>query len=259
MTLVHGYTYLSIVLYFIIFFLAGTKMKDNGVVDIGWGAGFIVASAVAMGVSGEIDIVSMILFALVSIWGGRLSWHLYKRNHGKPEDFRYANFRKAWGKWVIPRAFLQVYMLQAAMMMLVSYTFVDAHSITGKTLNMGVILGVLIWLIGFYFEAVGDAQLAAFRTNSANKGHVIQSGLWQYTRHPNYFGEALMWWGIFLIGFASTGNYWTLLSPAVITYLLMFVSGVPMLEEKYKNNPEFQSYAKVTNKFFPGPSRRKKV
>lgn len=257
MNSVHFYTYLSIIIYFMIFFGIGTKLKNNGVVDIGWGLGFVVASATALGISRNMDWVSLLLMILVGIWGIRLTLHIFRRNHGKPEDFRYVNFRKAWGKNVIPRAFLQVYMFQALMMMMVGYGFIDAHSVADKSINVGVILGLVVWCVGFYFEAVGDAQLEAFKKDPANKGKIIKSGLWQYTRHPNYFGEATLWWGIFLIGFSATGNFYTLISPALITYLLMFVSGVPLLEEKYKNNPEFQSYAQITNKFFPGPRRKR--
>ena len=251
MNAVIGFSFLGIVLYFTLFFIVGTYMKNNAVVDIGWGMGFVFSAALSIGIKGGFDLVGLILLTLVSVWGLRLSYHIYLRNHGKPEDFRYANWRKEWGKWVIPRAFLQVYMLQAVMMMLVGYGVIYANSISNKPLNPVVYLGVALWLLGFYFEAVGDFQLAAFKEDAANRGKVIKTGLWKYTRHPNYFGEATMWWGIFVIVWGSTGNFAAIVSPGLITYLLLFVSGVPMLEKKYENNAEFQAYAQVTSKFLP--------
>ncbi len=114
-------------------------------------------------------------------------------------------------------------------------------------------IGLFIWIIGFLFQSIGDYQLKQFVSNRENKGRIIKSGLWKYTRHPNYFGEATMWWGIFVIGLnpSSNAGLYGIFSPLIITYMLLFVSGVPMLEKKYKDNEEFQKYAKVTNKFVP--------
>lgn len=240
-----------ILIYFLVFFIYGTATKNNAVVDLGWGMGFVIVGWVSLIYSGRVDTVSILLLTLVTLWGGRLAYYLFKRNWKKPEDFRYANWRKEWGKWVIPRAFFQVYLLQAIFMAVVSYAFLYALTVSEKNVDFWAVLGVLIWVFGFYFESVGDKQLAAFKKNPANKGHVIKTGLWRFTRHPNYFGEATMWWGIFVIVISSTGFWPTIISSAAITYLLMFVSGVPMLEKKYENNPEFQAYAALTNKFFP--------
>lgn len=244
-----------ILLYFLVFFFIGTAIKNNAIVDLGWGVGFVLSGFFALW-SGlyfgqKPDLVSLLLIVLVSLWGLRLSYHIFKRNHGKPEDFRYANFRREWGKWVIPRAFLQVYLLQALMMMLIGSGAFYALGVGNKDLNPGGIIGVLIWLIGYYFEVVGDRQLADFKGHPENKGKIMTTGLWRYTRHPNYFGEATMWWGIFVIVFSTTGSWLSLISPLVITILLLFVSGVPMLEKKYEGNPEFQAYAKKTSKFIP--------
>lgn len=250
------FTYGIVLLYFLGFFVVGTRIKNNSIVDIGWGAGFIVTALAALAFSQNVDAVGLVLLLLVAIWGGRLSTHIYKRNHGKPEDFRYAKMRSDWGKTVVWRAFLQVYMLQAAFMMVVSSGFVMAMVVSGKNFNALTLVGLALWLVGFYFEAVGDQQLEAFKKDPGNKGKIIQSGLWQYTRHPNYFGEATMWWGIAVIAFGATYSPWVFLSAAVINYLLVNVSGVPLLEKKYQDNPEFQAYAKVTNRFIPGPRKR---
>lgn len=244
-----------ILLYFLVFFIIGTKIRNNAIVDLGWGMGFVLSGFFALLATiyfgQKPDEVSLLLLLLISLWGTRLSYHIFKRNHGKPEDFRYANFRKEWGKWVVPRAFLQVYLLQALMMMLIGSGFFYALGIVDKGLNWGVLLGLLVWLKGYFFEVVGDRQLAVFKSNPENKGKIMTSGLWQYTRHPNYFGEATMWWGIFIIVLSTTGAWLALISPLVITLLLLFVSGVPLLEKKYQGNLDFEAYAKKTSKFIP--------
>ncbi len=248
-------TLFYILLYFLLFFIIGTAIKNNSIVDFGWGIGFIFSAGFALGTGYYFDQkpdgISLLLLTLITFWGLRLSYHIFKRNYKKPEDFRYANFRNEWGKWVVPRAFLQVYLLQALMMMLIGSGVFYTISVSHKAFNSGVLLGLLIWLLGYYFEVLGDRQLAAFKKHPENKGKIIKTGLWQYTRHPNYFGEATMWWGIFIIAFSTTGAWLTIISPLVITYLLIFVSGVPLLEKKYEGNPEFEAYAISTSKFFP--------
>lgn len=251
-------TYGIIVLYFIGFFIVGTKIKNNSIVDIGWGAGFVIAALAAAGFSEHMDSVSLLLMLMVGVWGGRLSLHIYRRNHGKPEDFRYAKMRSDWGSTVVWRAFLQVYMLQALIMMVVSSGFILAMDVSDKTVSGFTLLGFAVWLVGFFFESVGDHQLEVYKRNPKNKGKVIKTGLWRYTRHPNYFGEATMWWGISIMAFGATFLPQVFLSAIVITVLLLYVSGVPMLERKYQNNPDFQAYARVTNKFIPGPRKRLK-
>lgn len=247
--------FIGILVYFMVFFILGTLQKNNAIVDLAWGAGFVYAAVLAVVLQvlkgHSVDLVSWILVALVTLWGTRLSYHLFLRNHGKPEDFRYANWRREWGKWVVPRAFVQVYLLQAIMMMVISYGVLYGISQLDKKLNLLTVLGLLVWMIGFYFESTGDRQLAVFKSNPANKGRIIKSGLWRYSRHPNYFGEATLWWGILITVLSCTGNPITIISPVTITFLLLFVSGVPLLEKKYQGNAEFEDYAKITPKFFP--------
>lgn len=260
MSLIFLGTLCFILTYFLVFFFIGTAKKDNGVVDLGWGIGFVLSSCFTLLTSLHFgqkpDGVSFLLILLMALWGSRLSYHIFKRNHGKPEDFRYANFRKEWGKWVIPRAFLQVYLLQAFMMMLIGSGTFYAIGFENKNFNWGVLLGLLVWLKGYYFEVVGDRQLAKFKSLPENKGKIMTTGLWQFTRHPNYFGEATMWWGIFVIVLSTTGSWLALISPLTITVLLLFVSGVPLLEKKYQGNPEFEAYAKKTSKFIPWLPKR---
>ena len=246
-----SFSSLLIFIYFMLFFIVALIIRNNSIVDMGWGFGFVVLALATMLKTGAYVERSLLLTLLILIWGGRLTYHIIRRNWGKPEDFRYAKWRSDWGKWLVPRAFLQIFMLQGLLMLIIGYPVIVVNAHPQPGLNLLDYLGLLIWLVGFYFEAVGDRQLADFKKDPANKGHVIKSGLWKYTRHPNYFGEATMWWGIFLIALSVPLGWTAVISPLAITLLLLYVSGVPLLERKYKDNEEFQAYAKVTNKFFP--------
>ena len=244
-------TMIVVIGYFLGFFILGTFLKNNSIVDQAWGIGFVLITFYSMISLGNFGTVSLLTTLLVTLWGGRLFYHIMRRNVGKPEDFRYANWRKEWGKYVIPRAFLQVYMLQALFMMVIAFPIVLIHQETEATFNVVSALGAIVWIVGYYFEVVGDAQLAAFKKNSANKGKLMTTGLWRYTRHPNYFGEAVMWWGIFIIALSVGASPLSIISPIAITYLLRFVSGVPMLEKAMVNRPGFEEYARKTNIFVP--------
>lgn len=237
--------------YFGIFFIWGTATRNNAVVDYGWGFGFVLLAWSLILKAENIEIHQWVMTGLISIWGFRLSYHILKRNWGKPEDFRYANWRKEWGKWVIPRALIQVYLLQAIFMWLISFSLLWLPERQGLNWGWMASAGLLVWIVGFSFEAIGDAQLRAFIKKPENKGHVMTQGLWKFTRHPNYFGEAVQWWGLFLIALDAGGAIWAIISPLTITLLIRFVSGVPLLERKYKERAEFQAYAARTPIFFP--------
>jgi steroid 5-alpha reductase family enzyme len=242
---------LTIFIYMTLFFLLAQALKDNGIVDIGWGIGFIVLSTVLAFTGIEITQRQFLLYILIFLWGFRLSFHIFLRNNGKPEDFRYANWRKEWGKFVVIRAFLQVFMLQGFFMFIIALPVIVTKLSSPERLGFVEIAGAVIWLVGFYFEAVGDYQLLQFKKDPKNKGQIITTGLWKYTRHPNYFGECVMWWGIFIVSIPSGYIWVTIISPIVLTWLLTRVSGVTMLEEKYKGNKQFEDYAKNTNAFVP--------
>ncbi len=242
---------LVVFLYFLFFFIVAQIIKNNSIVDMGWGAGFVVIAFYSLIAQGAFEPRNIILTLLVTIWGGRLTYHILRRNWGKPEDFRYAKWRRSWGRWLVPRAFLQVFMLQGALMLVIAYPIIFVNANPQPGLRLFDYLGLLVWLVGYYFEAVGDKQLADFKKDPANKGHIIKSGLWKYSRHPNYFGEATMWWGLFLLVLSLPLGWSAVISPLTITLMLLYVSGVPLLEKKYRNNEEFQAYARVTNKFFP--------
>ena len=243
--------FLIILMYFVVFFIVATAIKNNSIVDMGWGMGFVLVTLYAYLNAGHFTLRSTVVLVLVAVWGLRLAKHIFQRNMGKPEDFRYANWRKEWGKWVVPRAFFQVFMLQGVFMYIVVFPVLLIQRSSLPGFGLSEITGLVLWCIGFYFEAVGDWQLKQFKGNPDNKGKIITDGLWKYTRHPNYFGEALMWWGIWVMALNVPLGWLGIISPLTITYLLRFVSGVPMLEKKYKERKDFTAYAAKTNAFLP--------
>lgn len=232
-----------------VIFLVALFLKRNDVADVCWGAGFIMI-AITLFLHYPITPPSGWIYALTTIWGGRLSIHLFMRNKNKLEDFRYRAWREEWGKDFIWRSYLQVFVLQGCFMWLISFPLQVAAIDKQGTWNGWMVAGTLVWLIGFYFQSVGDAQLQRFAAIK-QPGEIIQTGLWKYSRHPNYFGEICMWWGVGWIALPLTGGWVALIGPLTITWLLAKVSGVPMLERKYKDNPAYQAYKKRTPALFP--------
>lgn len=245
-------TLLFILAYFIVFFIIAVIKKNNSVVDIGWGLGFVLTSYFVLFSTGNFHFRSVIVTLLVTLWGLRLSYHIFKRNKGKPEDFRYAKWREDWNYFYF-RSFFQIFVLQGILLFLIVSSVININSSQALSFTIFDTIGIIIWIIGFTFEALGDKQLKDYinKPDSQKDGHIMKEGLWKYTRHPNYFGEATMWWGIFIISLSIPGSWIFIISPITITYLLLFVSGVPLLEKRYADDPEFQEYAKKTNKFFP--------
>lgn len=239
-----------VLVYMTLFFIVATIIKKNSIVDVGWGMGFVLITWFTFFKFGSNSFSQIITSALVSLWGLRLAFHILKRNWGKPEDFRYQNWRKEWGQWVIPRSFLQIFMLQGLFMLIISLPIIFTNSFSGAIDQLWMFVGLIIWIKGFIWEAVGDHELRQF-IKTKKPGQIMTKGLWKYTRHPNYFGEAMMWWGIFVIAMSGTNALITIISPITITFLLRFVSGVPMLEKKYAGNKDFEAYKKKTNAFIP--------
>ncbi len=231
-------------------FIISLIKQRNDVADIAWGLGF-VAIAFFLFLTKTPTLQSVILYLLIAIWGIRLALHIGLRSKDKPEDFRYKKWREEWGKSFVLRSYLQVYLLQGFFMLIISLPIIVVSIAAELNSNIYTYAGFFIWLIGFAFEAIGDYQLMIFVKNKKSKSDIMQTGLWKYTRHPNYFGEVLLWWGIFIIAFPMHYGIWAIISPITITYLLLYVSGIPMLEAKYKNNEAFQEYKKRTSAFFP--------
>lgn len=238
--------------YFMLFFVVAQILKDNSIVDIGWGPGFAVIVWVTFFV--EPSTGGLVIPILVTIWAARLFFHISLRNIGKGEDYRYVAMRESWGNHVVLNAWLRVFMLQGVLQYIVALPL----SGRGQSLNntMLMIIGLFIFIVGLFFETVGDAQLKAFVKTRTSKEQIIQTGLWKYTRHPNYFGDALVWWGVFLVTLAYGAPYWTVIGPVVMTVLLRFVSGVPYLERRYQDHDNYQAYKKVTSAFIPMPPKK---
>ncbi len=233
--------------------LLSLALKDSSIVDIFWGAGFVVSGWVYFALTPNDYLPrKVILMVIVTLWGLRLTGYIGWRNIGKGEDFRYRKWREAAGTAWWWRSFFKVFVLQGALMWLISAPLLAAQLGPARApLTIFDLLGVLIWGIGFYFEGVGDAQLARFKRDPENKGKLLTTGVWRYTRHPNYFGDAAQWWGFYLIAL-SNGGWWTLFSPLMMTYLLRSVSGVTMLEKTLKDTkPGYAEYVRSTNAFFP--------
>jgi steroid 5-alpha reductase family enzyme len=240
--------------YMSVWFVVSLVQKRNDVADVAWGLGFVLCAWVSW-IAGPQTSVGFLVTLLVTIWGTRLAWHIHARHVGKPEDYRYAAWRAAWGKWFVIRSYAQIYLLQGALLYCIALPVIVINDTWSAAVPVGAIAGACIWAVGFFFESVGDAQLRAFLRNPANRGKLMQEGLWKYTRHPNYFGEVTQWWGIWVIAGSFGGAWWTVVGPFVITVLILKVSGVPMLEVKMKQHPDFAVYAKRTSMFIPMPQR----
>ncbi|PLX83286.1 MAG: steroid 5-alpha reductase [Desulfuromonas sp.] len=237
-------------------FVLALCLRDNSIVDVAYGLAFVLASWSAYLFFGEGHPRQVLVLLLVTVWGARLAAHIFLRKRGEGEDFRYRKWRQEWGDSFVWRSYLQIFLLQGGVVLVVALPVLTVIDRSGGPLGPLDLLGVLVWILGFGFEAVGDWQLLRFKGDPVNRGHVIQTGLWRYTRHPNYFGEATLWWGLFLIALGAPWGWAALLSPALIAFLLLKVSGIPMLEAKYEGNPEFEAYRERTNAFFPWFPRR---
>jgi steroid 5-alpha reductase family enzyme len=233
-------------------------LKNASIVDIFWGLGFVVLAwtyfALADdGFAGRKTLIT----ALVTIWGVRLSLHILVRNWGEGEDYRYQQFRQKYGPeryWWF--SYFQVFVLQGALMVIISAPLLAAQYYDSPdTFTVLDGLGALVWLVGFIFEAGGDWQLMQFKRDPANEGKVLDSGLWAWTRHPNYFGDAAQWWGFWLIAAGTGWGALTVFSPVIMTLLLVFVSGVAMLERKMREKPKYDAYMARTSAFFPRPPK----
>jgi steroid 5-alpha reductase family enzyme len=241
-------------------------IEDSSIVDIWWGAGFVLLGWTALliatwgeGMPWPGGLVTLVL-AMVSIWGLRLTFHLARRNLGHGEDPRYVAMReKAGASWRL-RSLFQVFWLQGSIMWIVGLPVlvtVSSASLGGSTSIPSLAwLGVAIWAVGMFFETVGDLQLTRFKADPANKGVVMDRGLWRYTRHPNYFGDACVWWGLWVVA-ASAGHWWTFVGPALINFMLVRVSGKALLEKGMKQTrPGYAEYVERTSGFFPMPPKR---
>lgn len=250
---------LVILLYMTLLWAVSLALKNSSIVDIFWGAGFVLSvwlyhSLTPDGLAARKGLLSL----LVTIWGLRLSGHILWRNWGKPEDFRYAKWRQETGQSWWWRSFLKVFLLQGALMWIISAPLLGAQAQAPRSHLIWLdYAGLAVWAIGFFFEAMGDWQLARFKADPANQGQVLDRGVWRYTRHPNYFGDATQWWGFYLIALAA-GAWWSIFAPIIMTGLLLKVSGVALLEKTLKDTkPQYADYIARTSAFFPLPPKKR--
>jgi steroid 5-alpha reductase family enzyme len=244
----------------ILLWLLSLAIKNSSIVDIFWGTGFVIFTWVAFLLTPDGFITRKLLLSLlVTIWGLRLSLHILRRNWGKPEDFRYQTWRKEAGASWWWRSLFKVFILQGVLLMIIAMPLLAAQlkSLPSRLVWLDF-LAIPVWLIGFFFESVGDWQLTRFKANPTNKGKLLNTGVWRYSRHPNYFGDATQWWAYYLIAIAG-GGWWTIFSPIIMTGLLLRVSGVSLLEKTMKETkPGYAEYIETTSEFIPWFPRRRK-
>lgn len=278
-----GMLAMIVLLYFTLWFGVAAWKSRNDLADTAWGPGFLVGALYCAfnrdwnsywssqlsphndAYRSQTPLLSYVILGMVGIWALRLSTYIFFRSQGKPEDFRYQKMRQEWGSSVFWRSYLQVFVLQACVLLLVGLPVwlsllgapenAESSRLIPLRLNYLAWIGVGVWIAGLTFEAVADAQMGAFRRDktkrSVKSSSVMQSGLWKYSRHPNYFGESVLWFGIYLVCLANTAPVWTIIGPLTLTFLLVRVSGIPLLEKKYKGNAEFETYQKRTSSFIP--------
>ena len=231
--------------------------RDASIIDLFWGFGFALVSWFSAWASGPVPARCLLLVLLVTVWGLRLSGYLAWRNWGKPEDYRYAAMRGRYGRMFPLVSLFTVFGVQGLLMWVISLPLqIGIYRAPNWSIAAGV--GVIVWAAGLFFEAVGDLQLARFKADVANHGRVMNWGLWRYTRHPNYFGDFLVWWGFYLVAAEPSSWWWTIISPLLMSFLLIRVSGVRLLESSLPSRVAgYQDYVQTTSSFFPRPPRRK--
>ena len=247
---------LTITALMIVTWVISLVLKNASIVDIAWGIGFVaVAWMVAARVDGNVD-RQFLIVAMTTLWGVRLAVYLFIRNRGAGEDYRYRAMRKRWGSRFPLASLGTVFVLQGVLMWIVSLPVQLGQVEESPDVGVVAWLGVAVWAVGFFFEAAGDAQLEQFKRDPANEGLVMDRGLWKYTRHPNYFGDACVWWGIALVAAETTVGRWGLIGAVVMTVLLRKVSGVTLLEKSLvKRRAGYEEYVARTSPFVPRPPK----
>ncbi len=244
----------ALLLVAVVFWFISLLRNDVSIVDSLWSLMFLVVALVYAAMSEPGGPREVLIQVLVAVWALRLSGYITWRNRGEAEDFRYQEIRANNEPGFRYKSLYIVFILQAMLAWVISLPL--ATAISGQT-EVGLLdyVGVAVFFVGLFFEAVGDLQLSRFRREPANKGKVLDTGLWRYSRHPNYFGNFTIWWGIYLVAL-SAGGWWTIVSPLLMTFLLLKVSGVALLEKDISDRrPKYEQYIRRTNAFFPGLPR----
>ena len=242
----------AVVALFTLLWLASLAVQNSSIVDMWWGPGILLIGLAYRFTSDGAPSRRAMVVSLVALWALRLAWHIGRRNIGHGEDFRYAKWRRERGPSWWWFSYFKVFLLQAVVAWIISlplyYSITSATPVRFTAVDFA---GAIVFAVGFLFEAVGDEQLRRFKADPASRGRVLDSGLWRYTRHPNYFGEAVLWWGLGLFSVAA-GGYLGLIGPAIMTFFLIRVSGVALLEKTLRETkPAYANYIARTSAFFP--------
>ncbi len=254
-----GACVLGILLWMHIFFVIGTWTRNHTVVDVAWGLSFVIVAHISFWMKDGVTMPRLLVLVMVTVWGLRLANHIYVRSRGQEEDERYKFMRESLEKRgrALLNSYLRVYMLQGLMALIIAAPIVMINCSEEKGIDWLYLLGAAVWLFGFLWEVIGDYQLKKFLGLKNRAGRIMTQGLWKYTRHPNYFGEATLWWGVFLISLNVRGGYLTFFGPLLITFMLLYFSGVPLVENMFRDSSEFAEYKKRTSKFIPWFSQKR--
>lgn len=251
------FTALVVWVYMTGWFVLAQAKKRNDVADTAWGLGFVVVAWASLLLAASPSWYGLLVCSLVTVWGVRLAAHIHLRNRKKTEDKRYQDIvpDNTRFRWLV--SYGKVFLLQGLLLWIIALPVQSVNFATELHQGLGglVWVGLALWLIGFYFEVRGDRELSVFLAK-AKRPSVLRTGLWRYTRHPNYFGEVTLWWGIYIVAIAGGASPATVVGPLTITGLILFVSGVPLLERRYANDADYRRYAAVTSKFIPLPPRK---
>lgn len=248
---------LSLVVLFSLFYLIARLRDDYSVIDICWGLGFIALATTVLTLHNNIPTnTHVIILGLVIVWALRLSGYILYRNLNKGEDSRYRQWREEWGEKAALNFYVRVYLLQSLLCMMVGSGLWITLAQEDLAWNGFSLAGLLLSLFAFSYEALADYQKDQFKKDPKNAGKPCRQGLWYYSRHPNYFGEMLFWWGIFLFSISTPYWYITWIGPALLVFFLIKVSGIPMIKEAHEKNPNYHDYLKETNALIPWPPKK---
>lgn len=245
---------IALLIVMLVIWLISLPLRDASIVDLVWGLGFVLVGWIHFAHATALTTQQLLLLSCVTIWGVRLSAYLAWRNVGKGEDKRYQRMRESMQPYFGWKSLFVVFLLQGVLIWVISLPLQLSFSpqVLAEGWTNWFIPGLVVWGVGFLFESVGDFQLARFQSIPHNKGKVLKQGLWKYTRHPNYFGDFLQWWGLYLLAISHGQHVWTIFSPLLMSFLLIKVSGVTLLESDLEHSkPEYAEYQKQTNAFFP--------
>ncbi len=262
--LTYGWCIIAVMLFISFAFVVAQVKHRLDVVDVAWGGNFIVAAVVSFLLQPEADSLTIgvrtLVTALVIIWGMRLSHHILQRLRRTSEDHRYVAMRKQWKGNLAINAYFKIFFTQGLLALVIVTPVLLINLTSGSFMHplgwAGVLTGLAVWLIGFYFESTGDRQLRDFIADPKNKGKLMTKGLWRYSRHPNYFGEVTQWWGLAVMGVGLSFGFVGFVGALAITYLIVFVSGVPLLEKKYADRADWKAYKQRTSMLIPLPRRK---